>query len=129
MDDMKFKLKALLVEDENMARRVGAIILKQVNCDVAEAATGHQALELSQNTLFDIIFMDLGLPDLNGFEVTKTIREGNTQNKATPIVALTAHDNEEDRKKCSAAGMSEFLTKPLDSEKALEVFKKLNLKI
>ena len=77
-----------------------------------EASNGKEALELSKQNKYDLIFMDIGLPDFSGYEVTKRIRQDKKNiNNNTIIVALTAHDDSDSRKKTTESGMNDFTTK------------------
>ncbi len=111
------KVKILLVEDLPIARISAKLVLGKLNCEVEVAENGTQALNLVNSKLYDIIFMDIGLPDIDGILVTSKIRQQpNCMNSKTPIIALTAHQEGELRAKCFEAGMNDFLTKPLTEE-------------
>lgn len=104
-------LNILLVEDEPLIQRFTKSILLEFGCNVHIAKDGTEALNKT-NSAFDLIFMDIGLPDMNGIEVTQKIRQPNNINHQTPIVALTAHVSDEDKSRCLNAGVNDFLTKP-----------------
>jgi len=104
-------LRVLLVEDEPLIQRFTKAILAEFGCQVEVATTGKEALNLAQKC-FDLIFMDIGLPDMSGIDVTKRLRQSNQINQKTPIIALTAHVSEEDKNYCLSAGVNDFLTKP-----------------
>jgi two-component system sensor histidine kinase BarA len=80
------------------------------------AYTGRDALDLATKFSFDIIFMDIELPDIDGYEATKLIRELEDESKRVPIVALTAHDIVEEKSKLLLAGMDDVLEKPLTTK-------------
>lgn len=103
---------ALLVEDDPLTQRVTKWMLEDLKCDVDIAENGTNAIQLLSDH-YDIIFLDVGLPDMDGIELAKIIRSSNNPNKNTPIVALTAHVLDKDREKCRAVGMNDFLKKPL----------------
>lgn len=113
--------KILLVEDVKVAALFATHVLTQLQCEVDTAETGAQALEQVEKNQYDLIFMDLGLPDLDGFTVTRQIRERNDDKSKTPIVALTAHDAEEDKAQCLLAKMQDFIAKPLSAEKVIPI--------
>ena len=93
--------------------------LKSLNCIVEVADTGLGALEKIQSNNYDLIFMDIGLPDIDGLEVTKKIRALQDVKKAnTPIVALTGHMHK--RGACLTAGMQNLLIKPLIRSQILQ---------
>jgi len=104
--------RVLLIEDNPIAQRFAALLLKQLHCMVDIAGTGGQALQLIQSHVYHLILMDLGLPDIDGVTLTKTIKQEQTH-QTIPIVALTAHDTYRDD--CSRAGMIDYLVKPLTS--------------
>jgi two-component system, OmpR family, aerobic respiration control sensor histidine kinase ArcB len=112
----------LVVEDQAIAAKVAKIILTGLNCQVDVAENGRTALELFNKHKYDIIFMDIGLPDIDGYEVTRRIRllELYT-NEHIPIIALTAHVDEENKEHCINSGMNAVLSKPLNEEKARDI--------
>ncbi len=93
------------------------------------AANGKIAIEKLQNKSYDIILMDLQMPEMNGFEATEYIR--NKMNSQIPIIALTADVTTADLKKCKAVGMNDYISKPVDERllynKIIELLKKPNL--
>ncbi|MDP3267452.1 MAG: response regulator [Legionella sp.] len=115
--------KVLVVEDNNIAATVATIILGKLGCNVINALTGFEAIShIKEHGPFDLIFMDIGLPDIDGYETTKRIRileQGSK--KTTPIVALTAHGDEEHRERALQIGMNAIITKPLTKERAQAV--------
>jgi CheY-like chemotaxis protein len=96
---------------------VQKIVLKQLTSlgvQAMAASSGHDALELLQKVHFDLILMDCNLPDLSGLDVTRQIRAMETHdNIRTPIVAMTAAAMQSDRDNCLAAGMNDYLSKPV----------------
>ncbi len=110
------EIRILVVEDNLINQQVVKELLQQAGCKVELASNGQEAIEKNSNYKFDIIFMDLQMPVMDGDEATKAIRRGN-KNNSTPIVALTADALEGIKQKCLDAGMNSFLTKPIDVEK------------
>lgn len=105
--------KILLVEDNPLNRQVAQGLLKETLCDIDLAENGEEALEkLSKNT-YDLVFMDIQMPILDGFSATKRIRE-NPAWKNLPIVAMTAHATASDKEKCLKSGMDDYIAKPID---------------
>jgi CheY-like chemotaxis protein len=102
--------RVLLVEDNPINALLARALLTREGCAVDRAATGHEALEATAHAPYDLILMDLRMPDLDGLSAARMLRQRGVQ---TPIVALTANSFEEDRHACLAAGMDDFLTKPL----------------
>ena len=105
----------LVVDDHPVNREIITGMLSQLRHRVASAATGSEALSLAQRQRFDVILMDLNLPDLSGFETTaRLLRESNARGLPPPaVLALTASVSDEDRARAAAAGMSGFLSKPV----------------
>jgi CheY-like chemotaxis protein len=101
----------LLVEDNPVNALLAQILLQREGCRVERAASGEEALDIMAQRSFDLVFMDLGLPGLDGIGTTKVLRQ---RRITTPIIALTANAYEEDRRACLHAGMNDFLTKPIE---------------
>ena len=119
--------KVLLIEDAKIDKQAAISILKQLNCEVALAETGSQALELIDQNTYQLILLDLGLPDIDGLTVAEIIREKEAEGIRTPIVALTSLDDEDVRLSSSDAGVDEFIAKPLTVENTQLLLEKYNL--
>jgi CheY-like chemotaxis protein/signal transduction histidine kinase len=115
---------ALVVEDNLINQRLIQIILQGYNINVATASNGHEAITMSENNKYDIIFMDIDMPGKNGIEATNEIKEGRNPNKHTPIVALTAMAMEGDREMLLAKGLDNYLAKPLRRDRLEEILQK-----
>jgi signal transduction histidine kinase/CheY-like chemotaxis protein len=102
----------LVVEDNDPNRRVIRLMLNELGLDCHEAATGHDAIDAALKKRYDVILMDLHLPDIDGVKATRQIRRCRNGQHAT-IVALTANVVEGDEARCRAAGMDAYLQKPL----------------
>jgi len=102
--------RVLLVEDNPVNALLARALLSREGCAVDRAASGQEALDAVAQAPYDLILMDLRLPDLDGLETARILR---ARGVATPIVALTANSFEDDRQACLAVGMDDFLTKPL----------------
>ena len=113
----------LIIEDNKLAQKMAVIALQPLGCEIHTADTGAEAITKFKMHSYDLIFMDLGLPDMDGYTVTETIRELEKKRKIhTPIVALTAHTEDEFRENAKKAGMDDFLSKPLTTDKAKTMF-------
>lgn len=117
------KTAVLFVEDNKLAQKIGIIILEQRGCRVDAVSSGCAALELAQINPYDIIFMDIGLPDIDGLAVIKEIKKIKL-NKNVPIIALTAHSDQEYIAQSFEMGASEFLVKPLSDQIAQTILTK-----
>lgn len=105
--------KVLVVEDSPTAALVEKLSLERLACRVDIANNGTEAIEKVNHHAYDLIFMDVGLPDISGIEVTQRIRALSDRRKSrVPIVALTAHVGDDQHDACLKAGMNEVLTKP-----------------
>ncbi len=109
------RMKILLAEDNRVNQVLAMRLLIKRGHEVFLAETGKQAVEMSQLEAFDVILMDVQMPELNGLEATMVIRQREkTQGGHTPIVAMTAHAMVGDKQRCLDAGMDAYLAKPLD---------------
>ena len=108
-------MSALVVEDEPLNLTFLQSLLQRQKFSVSLAHDGEEAVKIAKEQHFDIVFMDLQIPKLNGIEATLKIREFERQyDRHTPIIAITAHALEEDKQRCLAAGMDDFVSKPID---------------
>ena len=123
---MQTTIKLLLVEDNLIAQKVAEMILTSLGCELQLAIDGESAIKMFQasKNSYDFIFMDLGLPGISGIDTTKEIRKLEINTVPVPIVALTANYDNSAAAICFAAGMNDFLLKPLDKEKAKAILDK-----
>ncbi len=120
----------LLVEDDEVNQQLTQLLLEQINLHADVAATGLEALDAIKNKEYGLILMDIELPDLNGIECTRRIRQDEAlhHKPAVPIVALTGNEAERDRQQCLKAGMNDHIAKPLNGHDLEIVVKKYLLK-
>jgi signal transduction histidine kinase/CheY-like chemotaxis protein len=115
-------LRVLLAEDNLVNQRLAVRMIEKRGHHVTVAGTGKEAVAALEKETFDVVLMDVQMPEMDGFEATAAIRG---KEKATglhqPIIALTAHAMKGDREKCLAAGMDGYLTKPIRSQELYEV--------
>lgn len=113
--------RILLVEDNPVNQQIAKILLGQCGCIVKKARDGAEAVEIfcQSPDAFDLIFMDMHMPEMNGLEATRTIRKKGF--KEIPIVAMTASSESEDKQKCLKAGMNDYVTKPISQHAVLKV--------
>ena len=109
--------RVLLVEDNIVNQTVTKGMLQRLGLTVDTATDGQLALQLHANQAYDLILMDCQMPTMDGFETTRRIRQQEqTSGRHTPVVALTANAMEGDRERCLAAGMDDYLAKPISRE-------------
>ncbi len=114
------RARILLAEDNVVNQRVAAGILGKKGHEVVIASNGQEALAQLAQREFDVVLMDVQMPDLDGFAATARIREReHATGSHLPIVAMTAHAMKGDRERCIAAGMDHYLCKPLDAKELL----------
>jgi signal transduction histidine kinase/CheY-like chemotaxis protein len=109
-------LKILLAEDNQINAVLATTLLRRAGHKVDVAVNGVEAVAAAENGGYDLIFMDMHMPEMDGLEASRRIRAFGTPAAAAPIVALTANAMAADRQKCLAAGMNDFLSKPFEPE-------------
>lgn len=112
------RLTILVVDDNDMNLRVAKKVFSLLNQDPILAQGGKEALALLKTALFDVVFLDIEMPEINGLELTRIIRSGKVAplNQDAPIVAMTAYSLDTIREQCLQHGMNDFITKPLDPD-------------
>jgi CheY-like chemotaxis protein len=116
VEGARARLHILLAEDNAVNQRLGMKLLERRGHRVKLAGTGREALQCLEHDHFDVILMDVQMPDMDGLEATKAIRaRERVSGGHIPIVALTAHTMKGDRERCLQAGMDAFITKPIDA--------------
>jgi len=119
----KATIEVLVVEDDILAQMVAKFILQDFNCRVDIAKSENEALGKANIIKYQLIFIDLGLGKSDGFTVIKKIKE-HSKNMNTPIFILTAHRTIDLQQKAASVGIDEFITKPLEKEKVVEIINK-----
>jgi two-component system, sensor histidine kinase and response regulator len=112
--DQNSTKKVLIVEDNQMNQRIAGFMVKNKGllCDVS--SSGSDALEKLKAGKYDLVLMDIEMPGMNGYECTQKIRK--ELGMELPVVAMTAHDTDVEKEKCKAAGMNDYLAKPIKEE-------------
>ena len=110
-------MRVLLVEDNVVNQKLARRILEKLGAGVTVAEDGQAAIAMLVAESFDVVLMDCQMPVMDGYEATRRIRAGaaGPTAAATPIIALTAHAFSDDRDRCAAVGMNDYLTKPIDA--------------
>jgi PAS domain S-box-containing protein len=117
----------LLAEDNRVNRRLVTAILAKAGHDVVTAENGREAVDLALGRRFDIVLMDVQMPEMDGYQATAALRdrEAREGGSRVPIVALTAHAMKGDREACLAAGMDAYLAKPIRAAELIEMVRTL----
>ena len=123
----KKQLRILLAEDNAINQKIACHVLEKQGHHVTVAADGCQALSALDQAHFDVVLMDVQMPEMDGFETTDAIR---TRERGTgvhlPIIAMTAHAMKGDRERCIAAGMDSYISKPLGIKELIELLEKFS---
>lgn len=115
------KLSVLIAEDNVVNQRVAQLLLKSMGIEAEIAENGKVALEKLKQKHFDLIFMDIQMPEMDGFEASSLIRATIGADRKVPrVIAMTANALQEDRAKCMEAGMVDFVAKPIQKEELAE---------
>jgi CheY-like chemotaxis protein/HPt (histidine-containing phosphotransfer) domain-containing protein len=119
--------RVLLVDDNAVNQKLGERQLSRLGLIVTQAMNGLQALDELRRQRFDAVLMDCQMPEMDGYEATRLIRRGASEiaDPAVPIVAMTANALAGDRERCIAAGMDDYLTKPIDPVRLLAVLQRI----
>jgi len=122
---LRENVQILVAEYEVINRMYIEEFLRLHGAEVVSVRTGEDAVEKATARSFDIILMDISMPRMNGLEAARSIRAGET--KRIPIIALTAYTYPEDIRRCMEAGMDDFLPKPVDETRLLEMLHKFSV--
>lgn len=121
--EAKNSFRILIAEDNIVNQKVAYFMLEKQGHQVTGVRDGKEAVDAVEKGIFDVILMDIQMPNMNGFEATAAIREREKQTRGyIPIIAMTAHAMKGDREMCLEAGMDDYVSKPL---KANELFSKI----
>ncbi len=115
------RLNVLVVQDNPANLRATERMLANMDCSVESARDGTEALEKLERREFDLVFMDCNSPVMDGYEATRRLRSREGARAHTPVVALATQAAQGERERCLAAGMDDYLGKPIDSENLLEL--------
>jgi len=125
-EEKRRRVRILLVEDNHTNQLVAMGILENLGYQTSVAHNGIEAIKALETSHYDLVFMDCQMPGMDGFETTSIIRDSHSgvMNHSVPIIAMTAHAMKGDREKCLAAGMDDYLSKPIRSSDIADMLKK-----
>lgn len=113
-DSLSFPVRVLMAEDNTINAKVLSTLLNGIGCQVSWAKNGEEALRMALADSFDIAFIDLRMPKMDGLSFTRELRAQEQGDRRLPIIALTANISSNVHKACAEAGMDDFLAKPVD---------------
>ncbi|MCH5376774.1 MAG: response regulator, partial [Planctomycetes bacterium] len=114
-------LQVLLVEDSLLNQKLAEAVLKKAGHRVTIANNGREALDIWRSQAFDVVLMDIQMPEMDGYEATRAIRDQEQKTGGhIPIIAMTAHALKGDRERCLESGMDEYVSKPIHAKRMLE---------
>jgi two-component system sensor histidine kinase/response regulator len=118
------RVRILVAEDNPMNQKLVVILLKKAGYSVDAVENGRRAIQSLKLKAYDLILMDVQMPEMKGFEATQLIREMEGEAKHTPIIAMTAHAMKGDRERCLQAGMDDYISKPIEPQELFHAIDK-----
>jgi PAS domain S-box-containing protein len=126
LQEARRRLRVLVAEDNAVNRKLVLTMLQKRGHEAIAVEDGRQAVDLSAQETFDLILMDVQMPQMDGYKATKLIREREKQTgRHIPIIAMTAHAMKGDREKCLEAGMDDYVPKPVQAARLYEVIERV----
>jgi len=124
--DRKRKIRILIAEDDVTSQKVAMRIIEKLGFRVDAVANGEEAIKALETAPYDLVFMDVQMPKMDGFAATREIRnpKSKIQNRNIPIIAMTAHAIKGDRERCLEAGMNDYVSKPVQPRQLIEAIER-----
>ncbi len=123
-EEKRRKIRLLLAEDNPMNQKLAIALLKRAGYWVDAVENGKMVAEALKRKNYDLILMDVQMPEMDGLEATQAIRKTEGNERHTPIIAMTAHAMKGDRERCLRAGMDGYISKPIEPQELLDAIKK-----
>jgi CheY-like chemotaxis protein len=125
-EDAKRRIRILVAEDNPVNQKVAQAMLKKMELSADVVANGRRAVDALATNAYDLVLMDCHMPDMDGFEATRIIRQEGSKalNPEVPIIAMTAATMQSDRKRCIQAGMNDFIAKPVQQKELAKMLAK-----
>ncbi|RPI74297.1 MAG: response regulator, partial [Desulfobacteraceae bacterium] len=122
----KQEIRILLAEDNPINQKLALRLIAKFGFHADAVFNGKEAVKALQKASYDLVLMDIEMPEMDGFEATQTIRNPKSQviKPSTPIIAMTAHALQGDRERCLKAGMNDYIAKPIQPDQLLELIEK-----
>lgn len=122
LDSTKYQIKILLAEDNPVNQKLALKLFEKFGYNADPVSNGQEAVDVLKEKKYDLVFMDVQMPEMDGFEATRIIRDKSSGvlNNDIPIIAMTAHAMKGDEQKCRDTGMNDYLPKPIDAQLLLE---------
>ncbi|GAA4460763.1 hypothetical protein GCM10023093_04030 [Nemorincola caseinilytica] len=115
--------KILVAEDNPLNQKIAVFLLTKHGADITTVANGAEAIRLVEATRFDLVLMDIQMPEMDGYEATQYIRH--TLKSNVPILALSASNYEDEIAKCLSIGMNGCISKPIDADKLFDAIRRI----
>lgn len=120
------KTRILLAEDNRVNQKFAVLLLKKLGYQADVVSNGAEVLQALHSQSYDVVFMDVEMPEMDGLTATRQIREQWAAGERPRIIALTAYARRGDREQCLAAGMDDYMTKPIELPKLLQALQNLS---
>jgi PAS domain S-box-containing protein len=125
IQDIRRRLKILLAEDNIVNQKLALKMLEKRGHHVTMVSNGQEALDTLKTDRFDLVLMDVQMPQMDGLEATKRVRDSEREEEHIPIIAMTAHAMKGDREMCLSAGMDDYVSKPIKADELFSVIERV----
>jgi CheY-like chemotaxis protein/predicted Fe-Mo cluster-binding NifX family protein len=121
--EAKPKVRILLAESDIASQKTALNLLQKSGCKVDTVTNGREAIKALETAAYDLVFMDAQMPDMDGYEATKVIRDpqSGVRSHHVPVIAMTAHERQQDQKHCIEVGMDDLISKPIQPDRLREI--------